>query len=87
MSKKTTLQVTLSADTVAYLRQLADSSAIQGGKIEDVASHLLHSAADGVSRPGSWERGWVMQAFGEFPEGPVDPSAPHRRLPRGKPAE
>jgi hypothetical protein len=83
MSKNTTVTVTLSADAAAYLRQLAKSSAIESGKIEDVASHLLHSAADGVRRPGSWERGWVQQAFGDFPEGPIDPDKPYMRRPRG----
>jgi hypothetical protein len=30
--------------------------------------HLVASAAAGVSRPGSWERGWLEQAFGEWGE-------------------
>lgn len=29
-----------------------------------VLEHLAHSAIDGVRRPGSWERGWLHQAFG-----------------------
>ena len=32
--------------------------------VEFVLEMLASSAADGVRRPGSWERGWVAQAFG-----------------------
>ncbi len=31
-----------------------------------VIEHLAASAADGVRRPGAWERSWVEQAFGDF---------------------
>lgn len=28
-------------------------------------SHLIHASVDGVNRPGSWERQWLCQAFGD----------------------
>lgn len=33
------------------------------GCVEDVVGHLVQSAADGIRRPGAWERGWLLQAF------------------------
>jgi hypothetical protein len=36
-----------------------------GATAADVVSHLIHAAEDGVRRPGSWERAWVRQAFGD----------------------
>lgn len=38
----------------------------QAKQLGAVVAHLVHSAADGVRRPGAWERGWILQAFGEW---------------------
>jgi hypothetical protein len=65
-----TISITVDARTAAYLRALTRSSSVPDGTLEDVVGHLVHSAADGLRRPGAWERGWVESAFGEFPEGP-----------------
>jgi len=54
------------ADTAEQLRQLASSTAVPDGSIADVIRHLIWSAADGVRRSGSWERGWVETCFGEW---------------------
>lgn len=35
--------------------------------VKDVVEQLARSAAAGVRRPGSWERGWLTQATG-WPE-------------------
>ena len=32
---------------------------------EDTIYRLIDRAAQGVYRPGAWERGWVCQAFGD----------------------
>jgi hypothetical protein len=56
----------LSEDAYRYLRALGKSCAVGGkGTVEDVLLHLAHSAADGVRRPGAWERGWLTQAFSD----------------------
>lgn len=61
----------LSEDTVKLLQCLATADAMggpdaDGPQLERVLKHLAHSAADGVRRPGSWERAWLQQAFGDF---------------------
>lgn len=33
--------------------------------VEDVISELIDHAQQGVYRPGSWERPWLTQAFGD----------------------
>ncbi|HEU0081861.1 MAG TPA: hypothetical protein VFQ87_03240 [Bradyrhizobium sp.] len=68
------ITVTIEHQQVAYLLALARSSAVPKKEETDregiarVLRHLVMSAADGVRRPGSWERGWVVQAFGEIGE-------------------
>jgi hypothetical protein len=32
--------------------------------VAGVLEQLAHAAADGIRRPGSWERGWIQQATG-----------------------
>ncbi len=56
--KVRTLTVEISEDTASYLSVLDED-----GDVERVIQHLIHSAADGVRRPGSWERGWLASAF------------------------
>lgn len=75
-----TIAVTVSARTAAYLRALTRSSSVPDGTLEDVVSYLVHSAADGLRRPGAWERGWLTQAFGDFPDGPHTPGVPYSHL-------
>lgn len=54
-------------------------------RVRGVLAHLVHSAVDGVRRPGSWERGWLMQAFGDsWVENLVrDPSCEFYDQPKG----
>jgi hypothetical protein len=60
------ITVELSAETLDLLTTLGKSYALGGNATaSEVILHLIHSAADGVRRPGSWERGWLEQAFGE----------------------
>lgn len=63
--------------TAAYLRSLTRSTAVPKGTLNGVIQHLAQSAADGVRRPGAWERGWLRQAFGDFPVGPQTEDVPY----------
>ena len=86
--------IELDLDTAKLLSVLASSSVYLGtpgelqiGSIKEraiaVLEHLASSAADGVRRPGAWERAWVEQAFGSWAEEllETDPDAPWRRRP------
>jgi hypothetical protein len=75
-----TISITVDARTAAYLRALTRSTAVRSGTLEDVLRHLVCSAADGLRRPGAWERGWLEQAFGDFPEGPQTDGVPYAHL-------
>lgn len=57
----------LTDDTFATLEQLTHTP-VECVDVPAVLRHLACSAADGVRRPGSWERGWVEQAFAEVNE-------------------
>ena len=49
------------------------------GEPEHVILQLIDHAAQGVYRPGSWERPWLIQAFGdEFVE-KLEPGDPYGR--------
>ncbi len=66
-----------------FLEALANGTALGDGSASDAARHLIHSAADGMRRPGSWERGWVEQAFGSKWQDRLeqDPEVPtHQRV-------
>jgi hypothetical protein len=61
-----TLTITIGEETYRYLRALTKSCAVGGsGTVEDVLGHLIHSVADGVRRPGAWERSWLTPAFSD----------------------
>lgn len=63
MLKKTVcVRVELSEDTAEYLQVLAHAN---GYRISDLLAYLGASAADGMRRPGSWEREWLSHAFFE----------------------
>jgi hypothetical protein len=73
-TKRITIEV--SAEVFEHLQVLGRSVAMEGArprlspelKVARVVGHLVNSAADGVRRPGAWERGWVEQAFGPVPD-------------------
>jgi hypothetical protein len=61
------ISVKLHDDHVRYLRLLGRAwwpNADEETQLANVLGHLASSAADGLRRPGAWERGWVLQAFG-----------------------
>lgn len=48
-------------------------------RVQEVLQELVDHAAQGVYRPGAWERGWLTQAFGdEFTER-LEPGDPWSR--------
>lgn len=61
------IRVTLEVDRsdVRYLRLLADDDVPAGQEVASVLSSLASSIADGMRRPGAWEREVVMQLFGD----------------------
>jgi hypothetical protein len=67
VTKLRRVEIHISEEQFAALTRLASSDACAGGGgIQGVIDYLLHCCADGVRRPGSWERQWLAQAFGEF---------------------
>jgi hypothetical protein len=68
--------VELPARTVGLLRLLGDPV--------DVLAELADHAQQGVYRPGSWERPWLMQAFGDdfIAKLEQDPDAPYFQRPK-----
>ena len=81
--------VSLSGETFEALAMLGRSYAVTGESeaIRDVEAvdralvHLACSAADGVRRPGAWERGWIEQAFGELRTVPHRDGLPYHEEP------
>lgn len=67
MSDTIRLEIVVTREQWLTLAKLSRSSAIPNGTVEDVLAHLVDAAHQGVTRPGSWERGWVHSAFGQFP--------------------
>ncbi len=95
--KRVTVEVTLSEDVARKLAVLVESTReVRERSLESRVSEVLLELADhaqqGVYRPGSWERPWVVQAFGDYFLDRVesDPKAPmfdRVKPPRGGAAE
>ena len=68
--KRITVEVT--DEVYALLGVLADPT--EGyATVEVVVAGLVDHAQQGVYRPGSWERGWLEQAFGHRWQRRLDP--------------
>ena len=54
------------------------------GEPKEVVTQLIHSAVEGIRRPGAWERNWLIQAFGpEFENNlEVDPKCEWHQRPQ-----
>ena len=66
--KKLTVEVDAETfDLLSVLTRVVSPTALPpvAATVDQVLEHLVHSAADGIRRPGAWERGWVTQAFGD----------------------
>jgi hypothetical protein len=70
-------QVTVEMNDTVYalLRTLSEAPA----GVDDVILKLIDHAQQGVYRPGSWERGWLSQAFGLDWEQKLEPGDPYGR--------
>ena len=81
-----TVNVILDAEVVACLEVLGDPAHPEESAAA-VLAELADRVRDGVTRPGSWERPWLYQAFGdEWTERlKPDPSARWRERPKGGP--
>jgi len=83
------ITITVPDEIYEYLWVLSSSHAVPSGGVTAVLQHLVRSAADGVRRPGSWERQWINQAFGGGYDHhlAIDPDAPHSTVVTTKPSD
>lgn len=63
--KTVSVRVDLTEDAARYLEALAKNNGFGMSSIAEVLAYLGSSAADGMRRPGAWERGWLEQAVGD----------------------
>lgn len=63
---KTTIAIEVDEATLAALELLSLHGGAQGTTADAARAvrYLVASAADGVRRPGAWERQWLYPAFG-----------------------
>jgi hypothetical protein len=87
-SERVTITLTLSRQTVD---RLAAFTGTQFGPEtpEGVIYELIDHAQQAVYRPGSWERGWAMQVFGDGWLANLEPDPEHADIgwqrPRNRP--
>jgi hypothetical protein len=69
------------SDTVAgLLAVLGPTGQPLDIQVHSVVEALVDHAQRGVYRPGAWERGWLMQAFGDdWAALNLEPGDPHGR--------
>jgi hypothetical protein len=81
MSGKRTITIEVSATVYALLEVLGRDPyfAASPAPVEAVVVKLVDHAQQGVYRPGSWERGWLEQAFGSWWQAHLEPGDPHGR--------
>lgn len=66
----TEITITITDEVAARLAVLTDPSLLTAGATiaaaaSDAVAVLIDHAQVGVTRPGSWERGWICQVFGD----------------------
>ncbi len=74
MPKHPSKTIALEVDATVY-----ELLSVLGGTAEEVVGELIDHAQQGVYRPGSWERNWVCQAFGDDWTKLVEAGDPHGR--------
>lgn len=62
---KVRVTLELSPQEIRVLGSLGQHSYIGSADPGDVLRLLIHHVLDGARRPGSWERGWMIQLFGD----------------------
>jgi hypothetical protein len=74
------ITVEVSAEVYRLLEVLTkgEYGAAESG-VEGVVLQLIDHAQQGVYRPGSWERPWLAQAFGEGWTAHLEPGDPYGR--------
>ena len=73
-------QITIDvADTVVALLEVLTKGECAPQSVEDVVLKLIDHAQQGVYRPGAWERGWLLQAFGDDWTAYLEPGDPFGR--------
>lgn len=92
-TKQVTLSLELDEELVPLLAVAAPSFAIEPGdnleaRARATIEELVERATDGVTRPGSWERGWLVRALGDdwieqLETDPTDPYAQRPKTPAG----
>jgi hypothetical protein len=73
------ITVEVSATVYELLEVLTQGDFPAALSVEDVVSKLIDHAQQGVYRPGSWERGWLIQAFGPDFTSQLQPGDPYGR--------
>jgi hypothetical protein len=72
-----TITLTLS-DTVAdLLAVLGPEEYPREARVQAAVNELIDHAQQGVYRPGAWERGWLIQAFGAEFLAQLEPGDPY----------
>jgi hypothetical protein len=67
-----------------YPEAIACLEALCNGTADQALAALVEHVQDGMERPGSWERPWLIQAFGDgwIHSMEQDPDAEWRQRPR-----
>jgi hypothetical protein len=70
------MQITLEIDdtTASLLATLSEN-----GSVPEILETLIDHAAQGVYRPGAWEREWLCQVFGDDFVDKLEPGDPFGR--------
>ncbi len=66
-------------ETVYALLEVLTRGEYAPDSVEGVVLELIDHAQQGVYRPGAWERGWLMQAFGDDWTEYLEPGDPYGR--------
>lgn len=73
-------RITIDIDATVYaLLEVLTRGESAPQSVEDVVLKLIDHAQQGVYRPGAWERGWLIQAFGDDWTGYLEAGDPYGR--------
>ena len=66
-------------DTLYALLEVLTHGEYAAASVDDVVLKLIDHAQQRVYRPGAWERGWLIQAFGDDWTAYLEPGDPYGR--------